>query len=239
MYVHCQILSASDQAIKGRTLYTSAMQPSPPIFASAASSSIKIEIAAYAARLVADHGLDYGSAKKKALDALVADGSAVGRPRDCMPENFLIDDALLEHLNLFDDEHPARVARMRAVAAAMMALLADFNPMLTGSVWKGIVADHVPIHIQVFCDNAKEVEFALLNHQIEYDAVEVPHFRTGRIVPALTMHWRNEPIQISLYDFDDLRGAVKEKCAGGLRQGLPVRGASADVLALLNQGSNE
>jgi hypothetical protein len=230
--MHCQILS--DYA-----LYLIAMQPLPSPYSGATTSAIKLEIAAHAARLVADHGLDYGSAKKKALEALVADGSAVGRPRDCMPENFLIDDALLEHLNLFDEEHPARVARMRTVAMAMMSMLADFNPMLTGSVWKGIVAEHVPIHIQVFCDNAKEVEFALLNNHIEYDAAEVPHFKTGRIVPALTMHWRNEPIQISLYDYDDLRGAVKEKCAGGLRQGLSIRGSTADVIELIRNTTDE
>jgi hypothetical protein len=230
--MHCQILS--DYA-----LYLIAMQPLPSPYTGTTTSTIKLEIAAYAARLVADHGLDYGSAKKKALEAMVAEGSAVGRPRDCMPENFLIDDALLEHLSLFDEQHPTRVVRMRSVAVAIMRLLADFNPMLTGSVWKGIIAEHVPIHIQVFCDNAKEVEFALLNNQIEYDAAEVPHFRTGRTVPALTMHWRNEPIQISLYDYDDLRGAVKEKCAGGLRQGQVIRGTTADVIGLLSTTYNE
>jgi hypothetical protein len=201
----------------------------------AVMTTLSDEIAAEAARLVADHGLDYGSAKKKAAES-VAGVSKL--PRDAMPDNHQIDDALLEHLNLFDDDHTARVQRMREVAFAMMGHLSAFNPMLTGSVWKGIVAEHVPIHIQVFTDNGKDVQFVLLNHHIEYDSIETRHFRTGSAVEALTFHWRNEPIMVSLYAFDDLRGAVKEKIAGGVLLGKPVRAALEEVEQLLEESPN-
>jgi hypothetical protein len=184
-------------------------------------TTLSHEIAAEAARLVADHGLDYGSAKKKAAESIAGVNQL---PRDAMPDNHQIDDALREHLNLFDEEHSARVHRMREVAIEMMQRLADFEPMLTGSVWKGIVAEHVPIHIQVFSDNSKEVQFALLNLHIDYDSIETKHFRTGAVIEALTFHWKNEPIMISLYAFDDLRGAIKEKITGGGLAGTAVRG---------------
>jgi hypothetical protein len=195
-------------------------------------TTLSDEIAAEAARLVADHGLDYGSAKKKAAETIAGVNKL---PRDAMPDNHQIDDALLEHLNLFDDEHRARVQRMREVAFAMMRHLSAFEPMLTGSVWKGIVAEHVPIHIQVFADNSKEVQFALLNLRIEYDSIETKHFRTGSVVDALTFHWKNEPIMISLYAFDDLRGAVKERISGGTLEGKPVRANLKAVEQLLEQ----
>ncbi len=193
-------------------------------------TTISEEIAAEAARLVADHGLDYGSAKKKAAEGIAGVSKL---PRDAMPDNHQIDDALLEHLNLFDDEHAARVQRMREVGFAMMQHLSNFEPMLTGSVWKGIVAEHVPIHIQAFSDNNKDVQFALLNLHIEYDSIETKHFKTGHLVEALTFHWKNEPIMISLYSFDDLRGAVKEKIAGGSLAGKPVRADLKAVAQLL------
>jgi hypothetical protein len=196
-------------------------------------TTISEEIAAEAARLVADHGLDYGSAKKKAAQTIAGVNKL---PRDAMPENHQVDDALLEHLNLFDDEHPARVRRMREVALEMMQRLQQFEPMLTGSVWKGIVANHVPIHIQVFTDNGKEVQFALLNLKIEYDSIETKHFKTGALIEALTFHWKNEPIMISLYDYDDLRGAIKERISGGELAGHAVRG---DVRAIANLLSAE
>jgi hypothetical protein len=196
----------------------------------AVMTTLSDEIAAEAARLVADHGLDYGSAKKKAAETIAGVSKL---PRDAMPDNHQIDDALLEHLNLFDDEHAARVQRMREVGFAIMRHLSAFDPMLTGSVWKGIVAEHVPIHIQVFADNSKEVQFVLLNLHIEYDSVETKHFRTGSAVEALTFHWKNEPIMVSLYSFDDLRGAVKEKIAGGALLGRPVRATLKELEQLL------
>jgi hypothetical protein len=198
----------------------------------AVMTTLSDEIAAEAARLVADHGLDYGNAKKKAAETIAGVSKL---PRDAMPDNHQIDDALLEHLNLFDDDHAARVQRMREVGFAMMRHLSAFDPMLTGSVWKGIVAEHVPIHIQVFTDNGKEVQFVLLNLQIDYDSIEMKHFRTGGIVEALTFHWKNEPIMVSLYAFDDLRGAVKEKFAGGTLLGKPARGTLKNVEQLLEE----
>jgi hypothetical protein len=170
---------------------------------------VRREIALAAARLIADGGLDYGSAKRKATQQLF-DGESP--PRGAMPDNAEVDEALREHLALFDDDHPGRVARMRRVARALMARLEAFRPYLTGAVWKGIVAEHAPIHIQLFHDDVKDVEIRLLDDGIEFEVGEVPHFRGdgGRAdVEALMMTWQGEPVMLSLYPQDDLRGALR------------------------------
>lgn len=187
-------------------------------------AALRLEIANEAARLIADGGLDYGSAKRRAISDLLDGRSA---PRGMMPDNHEIDRALAEHLDLFDPEHAARVSRMRRVALAFMRPLADSHPYLTGAVWKGIVAEHAPIHIQLFNDDGKDIELRLLNQGIEFDVDEIDHFRdAGRTrVQALQMHWRNEPLMVSMYRHDDLRGALK---------GFPAeRGGIAEVERLL------
>ena len=121
--------------------------------------SLRFEIAAAAARLIADSGLDYGAAKLKAARQLLGGG---GVPRDAMPDNDEIDQALREHLELFDPEHDQRLVQRRRVALELMQRLSQFQPYLTGAVWKGICAEHAPIHLQLFYDNPKEIEI----HQI-------------------------------------------------------------------------
>jgi hypothetical protein len=196
-----------------------------------ASPSIRLEIAATAARLVADGALDYASAKRKAARLLLGEANV---PRGAMPDNDEVDEALREHLDLFDEDHAGRVARMRHVALQLMHELAGFRPYLTGAVWKGIVAEHAPIHLQLFHDDTKDVQIHLLDRGMDFDATEVPHFRAdgqkggARDVEALAFVWQDEPVLLSLYRADDLRGALKADP--------PVRGDAAALERLLGPG---
>jgi hypothetical protein len=185
------------------------------------------EIAAAAARLIADGGLDYGSAKTKA--ALEVCGTRA--PKGSMPDNDEIDEALREHLDLFDEGHAERVARMRHCAADLMGRLEAFHPLVTGGVWKGIVTEHAPIHLQLFHDNGKEVHYWLLDHRLEFDSATVPHFRGQGEVEALGLDWQGEPVMLSLYRTDDLRGALRA-AAGQDAQ----RGDRAALLARMEAG---
>ncbi len=186
--------------------------------------SLRREIAAVAARLVADSGLDYASAKRKAARQILGrESDARGR----MPDNDEVDAALLEHLTLFDDEHDARVARRRRAAVSLMMLLEPFAPYLTGGVWKGIVAEHAPIHVQVFHDNAKEVEIALLDARVAFEVGELPHLGGVGEVEALGFDWRGEPVIVSLYETDAVRAGQRT------RGGVPERGDLAAVRRLL------
>ena len=186
------------------------------------TGSLRDEIAAAAARLVAEHALDYASAKVKAAQALAAGGS-----RAALPDNDDIDAALLDHLRLFDDEHDSRVRRRRQVALELMEMLADYDPMLTGAVWKGIVAEHAPIHLQAFSDSAKDLAIELLNRNVRYEAVSVPHLSGRGEAEALAFYWRDEPVLLATYDRRELRSAPRR----GHRE--PERGSRAALLEKL------
>ena len=179
--------------------------------------SLRLEIAAAAARLIAESGLDYGAAKLKAARQLLGGAPA---PRGVMPDGEEVDEALREHLELFDPEHDERLARRRQVAIELMERLAEFHPYVTGAVWKGICAEHAPIHLQLFYDNAKEVEMRLLDQRLKFDVLTLPHFRDPHdSVEALAFEWRREPVLVSLYLADDLRGALRRGASGSAERG--------------------
>ena len=184
-------------------------------------SDLRSELAALAAQLIADSGLDYQSAKRKAARQVFGDGHVNA---SMLPDNEAIDQSLLEHLQLFDRDHGERVSRYRKAALFGMERLEDFNPYLAGAAWKGIVTAHAPIHLQVFTDDAKELEILLLNEGINFDVVEVAHFAGRKDVPALTFYWQQDlPILVSVYRYDDLRGALKrQKTSAGLERAATV-----------------
>ncbi|MEZ5658781.1 MAG: UDP-N-acetylmuramate--alanine ligase [Burkholderiaceae bacterium] len=166
---------------------------------------LRSEVAAAAAGLIADHALDYASAKFKAAESLGCAGM-----RQSLPDNEDIDAALLAHLQLFDEDHEARVRRRREVALELMEMLSDHDPMLTGAVWKGIVAEHAPIHLQAFSDNAKDLAIDLLNRNIRFDAVTVPHLSGRGEAEALAFFWRDEPVLLATYDRREMRSAPRK-----------------------------
>lgn len=171
-------------------------------------AELRAELAAAAASLIAESALDYQSAKQKAARRIFGSQTP---PAGLLPGNEEIDQALREHLQLFDPAHDERVARYRTAALRWLERLQAHTPYLCGAAWKGVVAPHVPLHIQCFTDDAKELEILLLDAGISYDVVELAHF-SGRLpdVPALIFHDGHDlPVMISVYRHDDLRGALK------------------------------
>jgi hypothetical protein len=175
---------------------------------------LRYEIAVAAARLIADSGLNYAAAKHKAARQILGEGHGL---KGVMPDNEQIDAALREHLDLFDADHGERVARMRRAALAVMQWLEPFRPLATGAVWKGLAAEHATIHLQLFCDNTKDVQFSLIDRGIQFDAVTVPHFRTREPIEGFVFQSQGEPVLLSVYSHDDLRGALKSGSAGAER----------------------
>jgi hypothetical protein len=176
--------------------------------------SLRSEIAALAAQLIADSGLDYQSAKRKAARDVLGDARIA---LSALPDNDQVDRFLLEHLQLFDSDHAARVERYRRLALDWMRRLDSFHPYLTGAAWKGIIARHAPLHLQLFTDDQKELEIRLIDERIDYSVSEFPHFAGHGDVTALHFDAGPIPMLFTLYDYDDLRGALRRRA--GSRDG--------------------
>jgi len=172
---------------------------------------LRAEIAAAAARLIAEDGADYGTAKRKAARQIMGDQPP---PANVLPDNAQIEAEVRVYQSLFHaDTQPARLFRLRTLAVDIMDKLAQFNPFLTGAVLGGTAGPHDDIHLQLFADSAKEVEIFLLNRNVQIDISESPHFKGPRYDPVETVSflWQQEGVHAELYELDDLRGAVKAK----------------------------
>ena len=166
------------------------------------------EIAALAAQLIADGGMNYQSAKRKAARDVLGDGRISAAN---LPDNDLVDQYLREHLELFDPGHGDRVRRYRDMALRWMDRLAPYHPYLTGAAWKGIIAEHAPVHIQLFTDDQKELEIGLIDAGLDYDVDEFPHFAGHGEVPAFRFETEDVPMLLTLYTYNDLRGALRKR----------------------------
>lgn len=177
------------------------------------------EIAQAAARLVVEEGLDWGGAKRRALREL-------GLPaRTALPGNDEVEDAVREYLALFcADTQPAELLALRRLALQWMQRLAEFRPHIAGAVWHGTATRLSDIYLQLFCDDCKAAEIALINHHIAYEASTVTGFH-GESVEALTLgllcpELRTQVgLHLLIYDLDDLRGALRPDARGRAPRG--------------------
>lgn len=173
--------------------------------------SLTEEIAAAAARLVVEEGLEYGPAKRRAARDL---GRHATRRAD-LPDNEAVEEEVRTYLALFHaDTQPGELAALRAVAADWMERLAQFRPHLTGAVWRGTATRLSSVHLQLFCDDGKEAEIALINQGVPYDSGSITGPR-GDEIPVLRLSSPSaslgEPVTLLLtvLDHDDLRGALR------------------------------
>jgi hypothetical protein len=190
---------------------------------------LRSQIAAVAARLVAQDGADYGSAKRKAARQLLGDEQPGAH---LLPDNAQIEEEVRQYQALFHaDTQPARLLHLRRLALQVMEALAPFSPYLTGSVLGGTAGEHDDIRLQLFAESAKEVEIFLLNKDTAIDISEAPHFKGPRYDPVevVSFLWRGEGVHAELYELDDLRGARKLRA-----DGRPQRADTDAVRALLN-----
>lgn len=135
---------------------------------SSSPNPLRTELAAAAARLIAEEGCDYGQAKRRALHEVLG---AHGATRALLPDNAEIEHELRRHLLLFAaDTHPALLAALRSTALRLMEELAEFNPHLVGAVLSGTATAYSDIELQLFTDSAKDVEVHLMNAGIDFDA---------------------------------------------------------------------
>lgn len=174
---------------------------------------LRAEIAASAARLIAEDGVDYGTAKRKAAKQILGNSKVRG---DVLPDNALIEDEVRLYNELFfGDTQPARLLHLRNLALRIMQELTTFQPYLTGAVLNGTAGEHSDIYLQLFAESAKDVEIYLLNKGIDFEVSESSHFKgRSEAVETLSFIWQQEGVHLALYEVDDLRGAVKKSPSG-------------------------
>ncbi|MBG9389957.1 hypothetical protein [Caenimonas aquaedulcis] len=190
--------------------------------------SAKSEIAATAARMVVEEGLEYGPAKRRAVRQLGLNARAA------LPDNDAVEDAVREYIELFcADTQPAELAALRRLALTWMERLGEFRPHLAGAVWHGTATRLSDIYIQLFCDDPKSAELAMIDKGADYEVRTVTGFQ-GEQVDALSLSSLSPELKehigvhFLVYDHDDLRGALKPDA-----KGRKPRGDLAAVRALV------
>ena len=198
------------------------------------AEALRAEIAAAAARMIAEDGADYGTAKRKAARQILGNQKVRG---DILPDNAQIEDEVREYQALFFGEtHAERLRHLRQLALALMRELSDFRPYLTGAVLNGTAGEHSDIHLQLFAESSKDVAVFLLNAGMDYEVSETPHFRRpDRSVETLSFFWKHEVVHLAVYEQDDLRGGARSS------SGKRIERADASALStlLVETGSHE
>jgi hypothetical protein len=181
--------------------------------------SSKQEIAATAARLVVEEGLEYGPAKRRALRDLALPS------RTALPNNDEIEAEVRDYIRLYcSDTQPQELHALRLLALEWMERMAEFRPHVGGAVWHGTATRLSDIYIQLFCDDSKSAEIALIDHHVDYEPRMVTGFH-GEQVEALSIHATSRAlgeeigVHLLVYDLDDLRGALKRDAQGRVPRG--------------------
>ncbi len=178
-------------------------------------SALRDELAAVAARLVVEDGLDYASAKRKAMHRVLGPGAR----SDMQPDNADVRAQVEQYLLLFHGaEHPRLLWRLRKAALALMQEFAEFRPYLAGAVWNGTATEHSGLHVLLFCDDPKEVEIHCINLGMHYATSQAGHYAGRRSVERLEFLWPldDQPgaapgeieATLSLYPANDERGVL-------------------------------
>jgi hypothetical protein len=178
------------------------------------TASLAAEIASAAARLVVDEGMEYAQAKRKAARAL----GRTPRGGAELPPNELVEDEVRSYIELFcADTQRDELRALRELALRWVQRLAEFRPHLRGAVWRGTATRLSSIHLDLYCDDPKAAEIALINLGVDYDVAsadgraKVHYLSLAERCPALgelvTLH-------LAVRDLDDQRGALRPDARG-------------------------
>jgi len=170
------------------------------------SKHVRFQVAHKAAQIIAEEGIsDYAFAKRKASKFFgLLDG-------DGLPSNDEINNAIKEYQAIFiDSEHEVRLQKLRIEALSLMKKLHAFNPHLTGSVLDGTANRYPIIHIHLYSDSMKEIEFFLLNHNIKYETRDSRPYKKdseqiSKLMPILTIEGTMGPIELIIHQSENLK----------------------------------
>ena len=191
----------------GNILWRAAVQNRP-------METLTEEVAAVAARMIVEEGLEYGAAKRRAVKQMGLS------QRTALPNNDRLEAAVEEYIAIFcPDTQPAELRALRVLALFWMERMASFRPHIAGAVWHGTATRRSDIYLQLFCDDSKSAEIGLIDIQVRYEARSVTGFQ-GAPVDALSVQAFSDDlgefvgVHLLIYDFDDLRGALRADVRG-------------------------
>jgi len=175
-------------------------------------TDMRARIAAAAARLMAEDGIDdFALAKRKAARQMgAADTQA-------LPRNDEIEAELRAYRELYQaEDHPAVIEELRRAALDAMRALERFNPYLTGSVLTGLAGPYAEIDLQLFPDSTKEVEIFLLDRNLTFSTQEGRRYAGDRARPVsfISLDWEGHPLRLAVFDPRDERLALKTSQTG-------------------------
>ena len=206
------------------------IDPQPmPRHSNRRSTDMRARIAAAAARLMAEDGIDdFALAKRKAARQL-------GAPEtESLPRNDEIEAELRAYRALYQaDEHPEVIGELRRIALEAMQALQHFSPYLTGPVLTGTAGPYAEIELQLFPDSTKDVEIFLLDRNILFTTHEGRRYSgdQARATSFISLHWEGVPVRLAVFDPRDERLTLKTSQAGR-----PIeRAGIAEVGAILSR----
>ncbi len=193
----------------------------------AKQSQMRARIAAAAARIMAQDGVeDLASAKRKAARQLGAGET------QSMPTNQEVEEELLAYLSLYQgDEQRELLQALRYAALDAMRGLEEFRPYLSGPVLKGTANRYSDIDLQLFTDDRKGLELFFLNRGMPYELSEHRHYcgDEPRDVQVMRVEWDGVPFTLSVYASKDERSTLKATPGGRQIERAGINAVSALV----------
>jgi len=195
-------------------------------------ANLRRQLAYSAARMIAQDGADYATAKRKAASqAGLADANL-------LPDNQEIEEALREYQELYQKEdQPAHLRHLREVAVKVMREFEGFRPALVGAVLSGTAGQFSDVNLHLYTDDPKALSMFLLNKRYRFEEGTKRVQRGGRFdeVPQISLQVDDVTVTMTVLDPDDERSAAR------LRAGddAPLRARLAEVEALLSPSGGE
>ena len=176
--------------------------------------ALKFEIAAVAARLVVEEGLEFAAAKRRAVKHMALP------QRTALPDSAMVQAAVEDYIAEFcADTQPAELRALRLLALQWMDRLQAFRPYIGGAVWCGSATRMSDIYLQLYCDDSKAAEIYLIDHGIRYQPGSVQGLHGERVealsVQVLCAEFQHYVgVHLLIYDLDDQRVVPKSDALG-------------------------
>ena len=191
-------------------------------------SKYEAKISQLAAKLILESSVELGLARKQAVQNLKLPRGADASLAAVLAE-------AQTQLRMYYPQHEPHLASLRELALRWMDKLAAFSPMLQGNVWLGLATRYSPIYLDLYVESAKDLEMWLINQQIDYsvaddgaDRPDAPYLICSDLAP--NFHYLVD-IHLQVHDFDQVRGAVKQRLDPSLD--LRLRASRADLAAIM------